>query len=120
MRTYQVSAITFLSTLGITGRPVFGLVVNGTLGAITMAWKTNNQIYVMERNVRHYDIMDPLQALKLVSILRRLARHNVSFGNQFKGLPAISEVKWTKFHQRREDGQEKEADEEAAEGVADE
>ncbi|KIK37733.1 hypothetical protein CY34DRAFT_444009 [Suillus luteus UH-Slu-Lm8-n1] len=73
MRMYQVSAVTFLSALGITDQPVFGLVVNGTLGAITMAWKTNDQIYVMERNVRHYDIRDPLQALQFVSILRRLA-----------------------------------------------
>jgi hypothetical protein len=41
-RIYQVSAVTFLSTLGITDKPVFGLVVTGTLGAITMAWKTND------------------------------------------------------------------------------
>jgi hypothetical protein len=39
---YQVSAVTFLSILGITDQPVFGLVVNGTLGTITMAWKTND------------------------------------------------------------------------------
>ncbi|KIK33991.1 hypothetical protein CY34DRAFT_52627, partial [Suillus luteus UH-Slu-Lm8-n1] len=69
---YQVSAVTFLSALGITDQPVFGLVVDGTLGAITMAWKTNDQIYVMERNVRYYEIRDPLQALQFVSILLRL------------------------------------------------
>ncbi|KAG1814099.1 hypothetical protein EV424DRAFT_1348920 [Suillus variegatus] len=40
--TYLVSAVTFLSELGITDQPVFGLVVDGALGAITMAWKTNN------------------------------------------------------------------------------
>ncbi|KAG2345373.1 hypothetical protein BDR05DRAFT_998507 [Suillus weaverae] len=73
MKTHLVSAVTFLSELGITEQPVFGLVVNDTLGAITMAWKTNSQIYVMERNVRHYDIRDPLQALQFVSILPRLA-----------------------------------------------
>ncbi|KAG2031074.1 hypothetical protein BDR03DRAFT_986662 [Suillus americanus] len=75
MKTYLVSAVTFLSELDITDQPVFGLVVNGPLGAITMAWRTNSQIYVMERNVRHYDIRDPLQALQFVSILPRLARH---------------------------------------------
>jgi hypothetical protein len=42
MRIYQVSAVTFLSALGITDQPVFGLIVNGTLGAITMAWKTHD------------------------------------------------------------------------------
>ncbi|KAG1831272.1 hypothetical protein EV424DRAFT_1372572 [Suillus variegatus] len=41
-KTYLVSAVTFLSELGITDHPVFGLVVNGALGAITMAWKKNN------------------------------------------------------------------------------
>lgn len=57
MKIYQVSAVTFLSALGITNQPVCGLIVNDTFGAIT-AWKTNNQIYVMERNVQHYDIRD--------------------------------------------------------------
>ncbi|KAG2756650.1 hypothetical protein P692DRAFT_20868302 [Suillus brevipes Sb2] len=104
MRIYQVSAVTFLSTLGITGQPVFGLVVNGTLGAITMAWKTRNQIYVMEHNVRHYDIRDPLQALQFVSILLRLARHGVSLRGLLEGQPAISDVKpWSKLYQRQED-----------------
>ncbi|KIK36324.1 hypothetical protein CY34DRAFT_527904 [Suillus luteus UH-Slu-Lm8-n1] len=42
MRIYQVSAVTFLSALGITGQPVFGLVANGTLGGITMAWKSDD------------------------------------------------------------------------------
>ncbi|KAG1839766.1 hypothetical protein C8R48DRAFT_542759, partial [Suillus tomentosus] len=72
---YLVSAVTFLSELGIIDQPVLGLVVDGALGAITMAWKTNNQFYVMERDGQHYDIRDPLQALQFMSILPRLARH---------------------------------------------
>lgn len=35
------------------------------------------QIYIMERNVRHYDIRDPFQALQFVSVLPRLARHGL-------------------------------------------
>jgi hypothetical protein len=42
MKTYLVSAVTFLSEFGITDQPVFGLVVDGTLGTITMAWKRKN------------------------------------------------------------------------------
>ncbi|KIK46074.1 hypothetical protein CY34DRAFT_76730 [Suillus luteus UH-Slu-Lm8-n1] len=111
---YQVSAATFLSALGITDQPVFGLVVNGTVGAITMAWKTNDQIYVMERNVQHYDIRDPLQALQFVSILRRLASYGVKLHTELlKGRLAISDVKWSKFHQREEDKQRQKEEEEA-------
>jgi hypothetical protein len=51
MKIYQVSAVTFLSALGITDQPVFGLVVNGTLGAVTMAWKTKN---VCAASVYHF------------------------------------------------------------------
>lgn len=51
VKMHQVSAITFLSALGITDQPVFGLVVNGTLGAITMAWKTND---VCAASVHHF------------------------------------------------------------------
>ncbi|KAG1890603.1 uncharacterized protein F5891DRAFT_964625, partial [Suillus fuscotomentosus] len=74
---YLLSAVTFLSELGITDQPVFGLIADDALGAITMVWKTNNQIYVMERDVQHYDIRDPLQALQFMSILPRLARHDL-------------------------------------------
>ncbi|KAG0703486.1 hypothetical protein DFH29DRAFT_441140 [Suillus ampliporus] len=82
MRTYLVSAITFLSALGVTDEPVFGLVVNGTRGAVTMAWMKGEKIYIMERNVRYYDITDPLQALQFVWVLLRLARH----GQRLRGL----------------------------------
>jgi hypothetical protein len=60
------------------------------------------QIYVMERNVRHYDITDPLQALQFVSILPRLARHGKDLRRLIKGQPPISDVKpWSKLHQRQ-------------------
>jgi hypothetical protein len=41
MRTYLISALQFLDALGIPEQPVFGLVVNGSLGAVTMAWQRN-------------------------------------------------------------------------------
>ncbi|KAG2361293.1 hypothetical protein BDR07DRAFT_1359144 [Suillus spraguei] len=109
MKTYLVSAVTFLSKLGIVDKPVFGLIVNGTLGAVTMAWMTNKQIYVMERNIRHYDIRDPLQALQYVSILPRLARHGLDLRGLLEKQLAIIDVKelqsklWSKLAQRQED-----------------
>ncbi|KAG2358646.1 hypothetical protein BDR07DRAFT_1462916 [Suillus spraguei] len=108
-KTYLVSAVTFLSELGLTDKPIFGLVVNGTLGAVTMAWKTNNQIYVMERNVRHYDIRDPLQAMQFVSILPRLARYGLGLRHVLEKQLAIIDVNqlqskpWSKLCQRQED-----------------
>ena len=41
MRTYLVSSLRFLAALGLTEEPVFGLIVNGTRGAVTMAWQKN-------------------------------------------------------------------------------
>ncbi|KAG0696443.1 hypothetical protein DFH29DRAFT_879354 [Suillus ampliporus] len=112
MRTYLVSAITFLSALGITNTPVFGLVVNGTRGAVTMAWKEEEKIYIMERNVRHYDITDPLQALQFVSVLLRLARHGQKLRCLFEGklhmnISSKSLKPWSKFAQgdSKEDGE---------------
>ncbi|KAG2351287.1 hypothetical protein BDR07DRAFT_1247983, partial [Suillus spraguei] len=107
---YLVSAVTFLSEVGITDQPVFGLVVNGTLGAVTMAWMANKvcQIYVMERNVRYYDIRDPLQALQFVSILPRLARHGLNLRGLLEKQLAIMDAKelqskpWSKLLQRQE------------------
>ncbi|KAG2358618.1 hypothetical protein BDR07DRAFT_1611785 [Suillus spraguei] len=109
MKTYLVSSVTFLSKLGIVDKPVFGLIVNGTLGAVTMAWMTNKQIYVMERNIRHYDIRDPLQALQFVSILPRLARHGLDLRGLLEKQLAIIDVNelqskpWSKLAQRQED-----------------
>ncbi|KAG2031345.1 hypothetical protein BDR03DRAFT_116281 [Suillus americanus] len=109
MKTYLVSAVTFLSEFGITDQPVFGLVVNGPLGAITMAWKKNDRIYVMERNIRHYDIRDPLQALQFVSFLPRLARHGLGLRRLLEKQLTIIDVNqlqskpWSKLAQRQED-----------------
>lgn len=41
MKSYLVSALRFLAALEITEQPVFGLVVNGRLGGVTMAWQKN-------------------------------------------------------------------------------
>jgi hypothetical protein len=63
----------------------------------------------MERNVRHYDIRDPLQALQFVSILPRLARHGHSLCRLLEKQLAIIDVNkltsqpWSKLSQQQED-----------------
>lgn len=47
----------------------------------------------MECNVRHYDIIDPLQALQLVSFLLRLARHDLGLRRSLEERLAVIDVK---------------------------
>jgi hypothetical protein len=62
----------------------------------------------MERNVRHYDIRDPLQALQFVSILPRLARHGLDLRRLLEKQLAIIDVNllqtkpWSKLLQGQE------------------
>ncbi|KAG2354053.1 hypothetical protein BDR07DRAFT_1614508 [Suillus spraguei] len=107
MKTYLVSAVTFLSELGITDQPIFGLVVDGTLGAVTMAWKTNN-VKFMSWNAM-CDIMTSKTLSRFVSILPRLARHGLNLCGMLEKQLAIIDVKelqskpWSKLPQRQED-----------------
>ncbi|OJA11657.1 hypothetical protein AZE42_08379 [Rhizopogon vesiculosus] len=108
MRTYLVSALHFLDALSITEQPIFGLVVNGRLGAVTMAWKKNEKIYVMERNVRHYDITDPLQAFQFVSVLLRLARYGLKLRARLEQkntayYESLAKSRWSKLAQIEEE-----------------
>ncbi|RDB29891.1 hypothetical protein Hypma_014044 [Hypsizygus marmoreus] len=73
-RLYCTAAITFLATLQITEQPVFGLVTCGSKGTVIMCWKFKEQIYIMERNMRTFDISEPLQAFHLATFLLRLAK----------------------------------------------
>ncbi|KAG1717263.1 hypothetical protein EDB19DRAFT_2048173 [Suillus lakei] len=103
MRIYLVSALTFLSELGITDQPVFGLVVNGAERSAYHGMEGEWRIYVMDRNVRHYDITSPLQALQFVSVLPRLACHGLRLRSLLNKQLAIIDVNrlqsepWSKF-----------------------
>jgi hypothetical protein len=65
--------------------------------------------FVMECDVRHYDIRDTLQALQFVSILPRLARHDLGLRRPLEERFAMIDVKqfeskpWSKSSQRQED-----------------
>ncbi|KAH7923386.1 hypothetical protein BV22DRAFT_1093046 [Leucogyrophana mollusca] len=74
-RIYCVSSLKFLEAIGVTNQPVFGLVVCGTQGVLWLAWSNGQKTFIMERNVRQYDLQDPLQTLQLAIFLSRLSRH---------------------------------------------
>ncbi|KAF9236662.1 hypothetical protein BU15DRAFT_49781 [Melanogaster broomeanus] len=74
-RVYLVSALSFLKALGVDDQPVFGLVVSGARGALVMAWQDDEKYFIMERNVRHYDITDTMNAFQFATVLVRLAKH---------------------------------------------
>ncbi|KAH7923387.1 hypothetical protein BV22DRAFT_1093049 [Leucogyrophana mollusca] len=74
-RIYCVSSLKFLEAIGITNQPIFGLVVSGTKGVLWLAWSNGQKTFIMERNVRQYDLQDPLQTFQLAIFLSRLSRH---------------------------------------------
>ncbi|KAF7366215.1 hypothetical protein MVEN_00498700 [Mycena venus] len=73
-RMYLVSLVTFYSALGIEDYPFYCLVTSGKLGAILMAWKSSNRkrTYLIERNVRKFDLSSPIQTFHFATFLLRL------------------------------------------------
>ncbi|KAJ7435667.1 hypothetical protein B0H11DRAFT_1755805 [Mycena galericulata] len=72
---YLVSLVAFYSALGIEDYPFFSLVTLGKLGAILMAWKSSRRkaiTYLIERNVRKFDISSPIQVFHFATFLLRL------------------------------------------------
>ena len=96
-RTYLVSAVSHLATLGIKGFAVFGLITAGQVGGIAMAWQSKvddvcplviffmlhiltiysplKKIYIIERNIRTFNLSSPIQAFQFASFLIRLREH---------------------------------------------
>jgi hypothetical protein len=73
----------------------------------------------MERNVRNYDITDPMQAFQFVSVLLRLARHGLKLRAHFEQMndtvyDSLVKSRWSKLAQIKEDPQGGEPD--AAQG----
>ncbi|KAJ7463535.1 hypothetical protein B0H11DRAFT_1922977 [Mycena galericulata] len=73
-RMYLISLVSFYSALGIQDLPFYCLVTSGTLGAILMGWQssTQKQLYLVERNVRTFDLSSPRQAFYFAAFLLRL------------------------------------------------
>ncbi|KAK0434344.1 hypothetical protein EV421DRAFT_1840832 [Armillaria borealis] len=75
-KMYMVSGVMHLKSLGITRYPVFGLATNGTVGALLCCWysKRLDRIFIMDRNIRLFDIASPIQAYHFMTFLLRLRR----------------------------------------------
>ncbi|KAK0470126.1 uncharacterized protein EV420DRAFT_1498497 [Desarmillaria tabescens] len=75
-KMYLVSAVMHLKSLGITRYPVFGLATNGTLGALLCCWYSRrlDRVFIMDRNIRLFDISSPIQAYHFMTFLLRLRR----------------------------------------------
>ncbi|KAJ7090099.1 hypothetical protein C8R44DRAFT_990744 [Mycena epipterygia] len=73
-RMYLVSVVSFYSALGIQDFPFYCLLTSGTLGAILMGWQssTQEQLYLVERDVQTFDISSPRQAFYFATFLLRL------------------------------------------------
>ncbi|KAJ3477912.1 hypothetical protein NLI96_g10140 [Meripilus lineatus] len=94
VRTHLLASVSYLASLGILDHPVFGLVVNGTMGFLTMAWKSSSEpnnasplsfelkclplltiyqaIFIIEHNVKQFDLTNPTQVYHFVTFLIRL------------------------------------------------
>ncbi|KAJ7714769.1 hypothetical protein DFH07DRAFT_863228 [Mycena maculata] len=115
-RMYLTSMVAFYTTLGVEDYPFFALVTSGKVGAILMAWKSSEhcRTYLIERNVRSFDISSPIQAFHFATFLLRLrddqkklkglVESKLSAGGdeERKGLRAKL-CKWSKLAQQPED-----------------
>ncbi|PBL04077.1 hypothetical protein ARMGADRAFT_1158018 [Armillaria gallica] len=75
-KMYIVSGAMHLKSLGITRYPVFGLATNGTVGALLCCWysKRLDRVFIMDRNIRLFDIASPIQAYHFMTFPLRLRR----------------------------------------------
>lgn len=109
-RSYLVSATTMLASLGITNFPIFGLVTSGCVGGLLMAWYSDKRkvtflyihlstlseltlqkTYIMEHNIRSFDLSIPLEAYHFATVLIRLREHTDKLTRLFaKVVPELS------------------------------
>ncbi|KAK0209399.1 hypothetical protein IW262DRAFT_1302361 [Armillaria fumosa] len=77
-RIYIEASCRHLASLGITDHPVFGLATNGCEGAVLMGWysQAKDVIYLMERNVRTFNISSPIQVYHFATFILRLRDHS--------------------------------------------
>ncbi|KAJ7248848.1 hypothetical protein B0H12DRAFT_1234838 [Mycena haematopus] len=122
-RMYLVSMVAFYTALGVDDYPFFALVTSGKTGAILMAWKSSKhgRTYLIERNVRTFDISSPIQAFHFATFLLRLRDDQKKLKDRVKSqLSACGEgerealrdrlKKWSKFAQAPEDTERYEVD----------
>ncbi|OBZ67501.1 hypothetical protein A0H81_12681 [Grifola frondosa] len=106
-RCYGVSAADFNHRIGLKGYPVFSLTTSGTAGCVLLTWHSTfsdaKKTFIIERNIPHFRLDDPLDAFRYATFLlrlrkdadRRLRESQYSF-NQFREAVAANKMNWTK------------------------
>ncbi|KAH9933540.1 hypothetical protein B0H21DRAFT_760099 [Amylocystis lapponica] len=76
-RLYAISAVRFLQTIGVTDIPVFGLIAQGSVAVLACTWYSSKDdcIYVMDRNLRGFDIATVVGTFHFSQVFIRLAAH---------------------------------------------
>ncbi|KAK0193448.1 hypothetical protein F5146DRAFT_382674 [Armillaria mellea] len=76
VKMYLEASVRYLASLGIKNRAVFGLATNDVQGAILIAWfsEITDTVYIVERNLRTFNISSPIQVYHFITVLLRLRR----------------------------------------------
>ncbi|KAK0505253.1 hypothetical protein EDD18DRAFT_329829 [Armillaria luteobubalina] len=76
-KMYLEASVRYLASLGVTKQAVFALATDGVEGAILMAWCSSDseRVYIVERNVRTFNISQPIEVYHFVTVLLRLREY---------------------------------------------
>ncbi|KAK0462513.1 uncharacterized protein EV420DRAFT_1192487 [Desarmillaria tabescens] len=76
-KMYLEASVRYLASLGVTKKAVFALATDGVEGAILMAWCSSDSesVYIVERNVRTFNISSPIEVYHFVTVLLRLREY---------------------------------------------
>ncbi|KAK0448671.1 hypothetical protein EV421DRAFT_1900382 [Armillaria borealis] len=76
-KMYLEASVRYLASLGVTKQGVFALATDGVEGAILMAWCSSDseRVYIVERNVRTFNISSPIEVYHFVTVLLRLREY---------------------------------------------
>ncbi|KAK0213982.1 hypothetical protein IW262DRAFT_1466539 [Armillaria fumosa] len=102
VKMYLDGSVRYLASLGITNRAIFGLATNGVQGAILMAWfsEITDTVYIVECNLRTFNISSPIQVYHFVTVLLRLRRDSDTklkeLVEKVVGKDAFVQTTWTK------------------------
>ncbi|KAF5373359.1 hypothetical protein D9615_007364 [Tricholomella constricta] len=77
------SAVTFLDELGLFEEPVFYIVTLGSVGWLHMGWKSSDKIFLVDKDVKRFDISNTIDCLHLAVILMRLAKRGQDLVNKY-------------------------------------
>ncbi|EJD43769.1 hypothetical protein AURDEDRAFT_185356 [Auricularia subglabra TFB-10046 SS5] len=82
LRICLTSAVQFLASMQVLDFPIFGLLTEGTVCAVVMAWATQRdgeepQVHIMDQNCSSYDVSVPAGAFNLATFLLWLQHEHV-------------------------------------------